>query len=637
METLNTKNFRFAEFELDGVKRLLLRNGEPLSLNPKAFELLLVMVESRGHVLTKDELLDKVWPDQIIEEGNLKVHISTLRKVLGQSGNDNRFIVTVPGRGYTFVADLEDESDGEVVVESHTYSNIVVEQKEEMSDIEQPRSLDGPTRLNRMWLLFASAVLIVAVTGSAYWFLIRNASASAPIKSVAVMPFTNDSGNTELDYVSDGMTESLINSLSKLPNISVKARSSMFRYKGKDTLPTELGTDLNVQTVLTGRIVARGEQFILYVSLVDTHTGNQIWGSQYDRNYPDLLSVQNLIARDVSKELKTKLSGADEQQLAKHYTENANAFQLYLRGRYFWNKFTPADHLKAIEYFKQAIAEDPGYALAYAGLADTYGASATNGWIQPKEGYLKAKAAAKKALEIDDVLVNAHATLGAIYMFSDFNWEAAEREYKLAIEQDPNYELTHQLYSYLLTALKRHDEAIVEAQRALELDPLSATLSDDLALAYCLARRYDEAFKQNMKTLEIEPDRPDTIYRIGNIYQQKGMYEEAIAAYEKAMGLSERTSSFLGPLGHAYAASGKKNQAQKILEEMKEMSRRIYVSPYDLAILYAGLGAKEKAIEQLGYAYADQSGWIIDLQVDPFFDDLHDEPGFHELATRAGL
>ena len=640
---MSTKLFRFSEFELDVSKRLLLRNGEPIWLNPKTLDLLVVLIESRGEVLTKDTLLEKVWPDQIIEEGNLKVHVSALRKAFHQIGNDHRFIVTVPGRGYSFVADLENFSNDEVVVETHRYSTIVTEKSEDMVDevdvreqalIAQP----APALITQKGVVTISLSILVIAAGLGFWFFTRSTPVSpALIETIAVMPFVNESGNADLEYLSDGMTESLINSLSSVPRLSVKARSSVFRYKGKEMSPKEAGSDLGVQAVLSGRFVERGDQFTLYLSLVDVRTGDQIWGDQYTRTVTEIVSLQNQIARDVSRKLRSRLSGADEQKVAKNYTDNAEAYRLYLKGRYFWNKFTPDDHLKAVEYFKQALARDPNYALAYVGLADTYGASATNSWIPPREGYLKSKTAVLKALEIDNTLAQGHASLGAMHMFSDFNWVAAEQEYKRALELDANYEIAHELYAYLLTALRRHDEAIAEAKRALEIDPLSANLSDDLALAYVLARRYDEGAQQNLLTLEIEPDRTDTIYRLGNIYTLKGQFSDAAAAYERAMKLSERGSNFLGGLGHAYAVAGKKYEAQAVLTEMHAMSKQKYISPYDLAIVYTGLGEKDKAIELLNEAFEGQSGWVIHLQVDPFLDPLRDDARFKELMGRAGF
>jgi serine/threonine-protein kinase len=484
---------------------------------------------------------------------------------------------------------------------------------------------------------FLAVGLAVLLLLAAVFLGYRYFTPSKQIESIAVMPFVNESGNADVEYLSDGMTEMLIGSLSQLPNLNVKARSSVFRYKGKDVSPRTIGNELSVQAVLLGRVIQRGEMLTLSLELVNAVTENVIWTQQYSRKQTDLVSLQSEIARDVSNKLKTKLTSVEEQTLAKTYTANAEAYQLYLKGRYFWYKFSPADHQKAFEYFNQAIGRDPNYALAYVGLADTYGASATNGWIVPREGYLKGKTAARKALEIDETLAQAHTSLGGLIMFSDFDWKTAEREYKRAEELDPNYVLTYELHSFLLSALGRPDEAIAKAQRGLEIDPLSALLSNDVAAAYYFARQYDQAIKQVQMTQEIEPGRPGSHIALGGIYDVKGMYEESIAEYQKAISLSERTSTILGLLGHAYAVSGKRNEAVKILNEMKEMSKQKYVSPYDLATVYVGLGEKDKALEQLNRAYEEQSGWIIYLNVEPVFDPLRAEPGFQDLLRRVAF
>jgi len=487
----------------------------------------------------------------------------------------------------------------------------------------------NPIRV-RSWLL-PVVLLGFLVAGGFLAYRYFTAPGGRQIESIAVMPFVNESGNVDVDYLSDGMTETLIGSLSQLPNLNVKSRSSVFRYKGKESDAQTIGKELNVQAILNGRVIERGDDLTLYLELVDAKTGDRIWGDQYNKKLSGLVSLQTEIARDVSDKLRQKLTGADQQRLTKGYTTNTDAYQLYLKGRYFWNKFTPADHQKASDYFNQAIASDPNYALAYAGLADTYGSSATNGWIPPTEGYKKGKAAAKKALEIDDRLAEAHVSLGAMSMFFDFDWQTAEQEYKRAIELNPNYELTYELYSYLLSARGRPEEAIAAAQHGLEVAPLSALLSDDVAAAYYFGRQYDQAIKQNQKSLELEPDRPGSRVGLGNIYDLQGKYEEAVVEYQKAIRMSERTSNILGYLGHAYGASGKRTEVLKILNEMKEMSKQKYVSPYDLALLYTGLGEKDKALEQLNRACDERAGWVIYLGVEPLFEPLKTDPRFQGL------
>lgn len=478
-------------------------------------------------------------------------------------------------------------------------------------------------------------VLAAGIVGLAAYLRARNTEVA--IESIAVLPFENQNHDPDSEYLADGLTESIINSLTQLPKLKVIARSSVFRYKGKQTDPIAVANELGVRAVLTGRIIQRGDNLTISTELMDVRDNKQLWGEQYERKVLDLLAVQREIAKEISGNLRLKLSGAEQSRVTKHSTENPEAYQLYLKGRYFWNKFTPADHQRAEEYFKQAIAKDPTYALAYTGLAETYGASAANSWIAPTEGYPKAKAAVKKALEIDETLSEAHANLGAVAMFYDFDWAAAERDYKRAIELNPNHPTGYELYSYLLCATGRLDEGIKMAKRSLEVDPLSVLLSGDTGQAYYLARRYDEAIKQYQKTLEMDHNDAFANMALGMVYEQKRMYDEAIAGYQKAINVSERTSNILGVLGHAYAASGRKGEALKILDELKEMSKQKYVSPYDLAVLYTGLGEKDRAIEQLNKAYEERAGWIINLKVEPLFDPLRSDPRFADLLHRMGL
>ena len=480
--------------------------------------------------------------------------------------------------------------------------------------------------------------VLVLVAGAIVFFYFQHArNTEVAIESIAVLPFVNQDNDPNVDYLSDGLTESIINGLTRLPNLKVSPRSSVFRYKGKETDPLKAGNELGVRAVLTGRVQQRGDDLVVSAELIDVRDNKQLWGEHYQRKISDLLAVQGDLARDISAKLRPTLSGDEQGKLKKRYTDNVEAYQLYLKGRYFWLRFTPEDHKKATEYFNQAIAKDPGFALAYAGLGDTYGASATNGWISPREGYPKGKIAAKRALEIDDTLAEAHTTAGALTMFYDLDWTAAEREYKRAIELNPSYPISYEVYSYLLSATGRLDEAIKMAQRGADVDPLSVVLADDVSGAYYLARRYDEAIKQLEKSLEIDPNHFGGYLALGQVYEAKGMHEEAIKSLQKAIGIGGRTSGVLAPLGRAYAASGKKVEAQKILTELKEMAKQTYVSSYDLAILYVGLGDNEHALEQLNKAYEDRAGWIMDINVEPVFDSLRSDPRFAELVSRMKL
>jgi serine/threonine protein kinase/Flp pilus assembly protein TadD len=492
---------------------------------------------------------------------------------------------------------------------------------------------------HKLAVIVVAMLALLFVGGGIAALLIYNhaRNTEVAIESIVVLPFVNQNNDPNVEYLSDGLTESIINSLTQLPNLKVIPRSSAFRYKGKETDPLKAGKELGVRAVLTGRLLQRGDDLLVSAELIDVRDNKQLWGDHYQRKVSDLLAVQNEIAGAISSNLRPTLSGTDQGKVKKRYTDNVEAYQLYLKGRYFWLRFTPEDHKKAAEYFNQAIALDPNFALAYAGLGDTYGASATNGWISPREGYPKGKIAVKRALEIDDTLAEAHTTAGALLMFYDLDWAGAEREYKRAIELNPNYSTAYEVYSYLLAATGRFDEAIRTAQRGVEADPLSPSMIGDVSAAYYLARRYDDAIKQLQKSLEIDPNHFGAHLALGAIYEVKGMHEEAIKELQKAIGLAGRTSSALALLGHAYAASGKQAEAQKILAELNEMSKTVYVSPWDMAILYVALGDKNRALEQLNKAYEDRAGWIIDLKVEPVLDPLRSDPGFAELVSRMNL
>lgn len=474
-------------------------------------------------------------------------------------------------------------------------------------------------------------LLLLAATTAFILYSNRN-STNAVIDSIAVLPFENQSQIVDTDYLSDGITESIINSLTQLPNLRVSTRSSVFRYKGKQTDPIAIGKELGVSAVLTGRVMQRGENLTISTELLDVRDNKQLWGEQYQRSLSDLLAMQRDIAREIASNLRPKLTA--QGQFAKSATDNAEAYQLYLHGRYFFHKFTPADHKRAEEYFNQALAKDPNYARAYSGLADTLVASAVNGWVVPTEGYPRAMAAAQKAVAIDDNLAEAHATLGAITMFYRLDWAKAEQEYKRAIELNPNHTDTYEIYSYLLSATGRHSESIDIMKRGVALDPLSLPILDDIGQAYYWARRSDEALEHYRKSIDVESTHPGAYAGIGVVYEQKGMYKEAIEAFQKAIDSTERTSSLLGLLGHAYARSGKRAEALKILDELKQMEKEKYVSPYDLGVIYTGLGEKDQAIEQLNKAYEQRVGWVIMLKTEPMFDPLRSDARFAALVQR---
>ncbi len=482
--------------------------------------------------------------------------------------------------------------------------------------------------------LVALSVLLLAAIGLGYWFFATRSTTQ--IESIAVMPFVNQSGNTDIEYLSDGMTETLISSLSQLPNLNVKARSSVFRYKGKETDAQTIGKELNVQAILNGRVVERGNDLSLYVELIDVALDKVIWSQTYNRQMTNLVSLQSEIARDVSNNLKIKLSGADEQKLAKNYTESAEAYQLYLKGQYVWNKHTREDLQKAIEYFNQALEKDPNYALAYAGLTNSYNILG-NSYLPPREAFPKAKIYAAKALAIDDTLSEAHTAMAAVNLFYDWDWAEAEKHLKRARTLNPNDAGVNDIYGAYWDAMGHPDKAVAESKRGQELDPLSLLMNTNLGIDFYYARQYDEAIAQLEKTVNLEPRYYNASLYLGQAYEQKKMYQKAIATFQKGMAQPERNPKLLASLGHAYAMAGEREKALKALDELREMSKHRYVSPYLFAVIYIGLGDKDQTFAWLEKAFQDRSFWLIWLNVEPKFDSLRDDGRFQDLLRRVGL
>ena len=496
----------------------------------------------------------------------------------------------------------------------------------------------GPTsaiRINKGRVVIAvAALLIIASAAGAYFYFTR--ARSGAINSIAVLPFTNASGNSELEYLSDGLTESLITSLSQLPKLSVKARSSVFRYKGKDTPPQQVGKELNVQAILNGRVVQRGNDLTLHIELVDVNTETALWSGDYNRSMTNIVSLPGEIARDVSSKLRLKLSGADEQRLAKNYTANPEAYQLYLKGRYHLFKLTPPEIQTGVSYFNQAIAIDPNYALAYVGLANAYRSFSLSLDMPSTEVFPKAKAAAQKAVEIDDTLAEAHAVLGVTIFWYDWDWKAAENQFKRALELNPNSEDSHWAYAGLLSTTGRHAEGLAEIKRARELDPLSPIINATEGLNLINAGQTDEALATFQKTFELAPNFWLAHMFASSAYIEKGMYPEAIAEARKARELSA-SSQPIAYLGYALAKSGKQAEARGLLEELLKLSTQRYVPPYHIALIYNGLGARDETLAWLEKGYEQRDPKMVFLKVEPKWNNLRADPRFQDLLRRVGF
>jgi eukaryotic-like serine/threonine-protein kinase len=489
---------------------------------------------------------------------------------------------------------------------------------------------------HRRGVVLTLSAVVLAVIGISYWFLYTRARALTRIDSVAVLPFVNETDSSEVEYLSDGISESLINSLSQIPNVSVKSRAAVFRYKGNNVEPQQIASQLSVQAVVTGRVVKRGDELVLYLSLINGFTGDQIWGDQYRRRLENLIELQQEIARDVSSKLGAPLSGSEEKKVTKSYTSNAEAYQLYLKGRYHVLKLTLAEIQMGISFFRQAIALDPSYALAYVGLADAYRSSLA-GDMPPTEVLPKAKEAAQKAIEIDESLADAHAELGFIIFWYDWDWNAAENQFKRAIELDPNSVDSHLFYAHLLSNVGRHTEALEEVKRARELDPLDIRTNALEGQFLLHAGRTDDALGRLQKALQMAPNHYLVHFLNASANIEKGRYAEAIAEAQKAREISGPNSHPIGFLGYAFAKSGDQPAARNLLGELLKSSREHYVSPYNIALIYAALNERTEAFAWLEKAFQLRDQRLVFLKVEPKWDNLRNEPQFQDMLGRLQL
>ncbi|HJZ68974.1 MAG TPA: winged helix-turn-helix domain-containing protein [Blastocatellia bacterium] len=609
--------YQFGRFRVSAVDRLLFRDDEVIPLTPKVFDILLTLIESSGQVLSKESLMKKVWPDTFVEEGNLTQNISLLRKALGEGQNGNQYIETVARRGYRFVAPVRELSNAENATTG-------------LATSREDSGLVLATRSNsRRRIAFVALVVLIATAAALIYFTRGKTvdGSSAVIESIAVLPFANEAPDTDAEYFSDEITESLINNLSQLPKLRVVPRSVVLSYKGQAVDPRKIARDLSVRAVLTGRVHRRGDNLSIQAELIDAANVSQVWGQHYDRRVSDILLVQEDISRDIFENLRLKLSVEEKKQV--------DAFSLYLKGRNYWNKRTEDGLLQGIEYFRRAIEADQNYAPAYAGLADCYNMLVVYGINQPKEAFPKAKEAATQALKIDDTLAEAHTSLAFIKHRWDWQRAEAEREFQLAITYKPNYAPAHQWYSSYLVAMGRFDEAIAEAKRAEELEPLSFISNSHVGWILYLAGRNEEAIQHCKRLLDVDPNFFPARRYLGLCYEQKGMYREAIAEFQQGAKLSS-SPLMLSLLGHAYAASGNKTEALRILTELDRQKQR-YVSPYTVATIYAGLGDNDTALKWLEKAFEDRDIWLMNLKVDPIFMQLRSDRRFSALLDRIGI
>jgi DNA-binding winged helix-turn-helix (wHTH) protein/TolB-like protein/Flp pilus assembly protein TadD len=604
---------KFNDFRIDVERRLLLdRDENPVPLTPKVFDLLLYLAENCGKLLTKDELMSAVWPDTIVEESNLTQNISILRRALGDVRGDNAFIVTVPGRGYKFVAD--------VAVESTT-------------EIEQPaiETASTPERNRRLIYVAAAVVIAVVAAGLFYLWPSRRTAAEAP-RTLAILPFRPLVSDNSDEALEMGMTDTLIARMSSNPGLVLRPLSSVRPFARADVDPQAAGRQLGADTVLEGNVQRWGDKIRLNVRLISVDSGEPLWSGTFDDKYTDIFAVEDAISGKVADALRVRLAAAGRSQ-----TQNVEAYRLYLQGRLFQYRSTPQDIRQAIEFYKKAIALDPGYALAYAGVADAYRMLPITSDVAAAEAFPRSKEAALKALELDDRSSQSHVALGYVYSWFEWNWPAAESEMRKAIELDANNPDAHRGLSILLTVIGRHDEAISEMRIARSLDPLSLATNALEAQALHYAGRDEEAVDRLNKTFEINPDFWIARLMLARIYIGQKRWNDAITELKKAGAASGGNTETISLTAYALARSGRTDEARETMHELHGRSDQGYVPSYNIALAYNGLGDSDQAFHWLNDAIDRHDVRLILLKVDHKWDNLRSDPRFVTILQRIGL
>lgn len=627
MERLTQPQYAFGPFVLDPVEKVLLRDGHPVSLAPKVFEILHALVEAHGHVLDKAALLKRVWPDTFVEEATLAQDIFTLRKVLGEAAEGREYIETVPKRGYRFVALVEEIEE-------------VVEDPARVAVGKRPRGAASSSRSSLLGWAVPGLAILIGVAGYVAWRVATGQAASAPARiMLAVMPFENLTGDPQQDYFSEGLTEEMITRLGGLDpeQLGVIARTSAMHYKGTTQRASEIGRELGVDYLLEGSVRREGRRVRISAQLIRVRDETHLWAENYDRDVRDVLQLDSDVAGAIAREIEIKLSPQALARLASAHGIDPEAYEFFLKGRLFLNKRTGEGFQRSADLFQQAIAIDPNYVKAYAGLADSYILLAAFGVKSPADTIPKARAAALLAIEIDERSAEAHASMGFILSRFDWNWRDAEREFNRSLDLDPNYTTAHHWYALHLIGLGRSTEAIAEIRRAQQLDPASPLLATDAGLVLYSARQYGSAKKECEKALELDPTYGLAHRTLGLIDEEMGMHEKAIAEFHEALNLLGEDPWTLAQIGRSYARAGNQKQALQSMRELRQLSQRRYVSPLWLALLGVSLDPKsDEVFAWLEKAYESRIN-LSALVVDPAFDGIRQDPRFHSLLKRAGL
>jgi TolB-like protein/DNA-binding winged helix-turn-helix (wHTH) protein len=619
--------YEFGRFTLIATEKRLLCDGNVVPLAPKVFDTLLLLVENHGRLVQKDELLKALWPDTVVEEVGLAHNVSQLRKVLGDSADEPKVIETLPKRGYRFIAAVR-ALDDPAPRQSWLPASGMVSSAVRIAARSRPAIV----------VTLAAVLGLVAAT-SAYLYLPgagpRAAGAPLEIRSLAVLPLENLSGDMEQQYFADGITDALTTDLAQVGSLRVISRTSATQFRGSGQTLAQIGRELKVDAVVEGAVARDKSRVRVTAQLIEAHSDHHLWAKTYERDVKDVLALQDEIARDIAEEIRIKLTPKERSLLTQAHAVDPDAYDAYLRGRYWLSKRTAEGEWKGLDYFQKAIATHPNYALAYDGVADSYALLGHHGHLPPKEALPQAEQAAIRALELDPALAEAHTSLAIAKFTNDWDWSGAEHEFTQAITLNPNYATGHHWYSHYLVAMGRLDEAVSELERARELDPFSISINAFLGITLYSARRYDDALRQFRRGLEMHPDRAEFYDGIANVYEQRKMFADAFAWRRQMLSLTDDRQ--IAELEQAYQRSGYRGYLLKRIELLEQAGKSDVFTVLLLAHMYALLDDEAHATSYLERAYEQRNPWLLNVQVDPAMDSLRSSPRFRDLVRRIGL
>ena len=634
--------FKFGPFVVDPAERLLMRHGEAVPLTSKAFDTLLALLNRHGHLVDKSELMRVVWDNAFVEEGNITVAVSTLRKALGDDGRKHSYIQTIAKRGYRFIGQVDEIAEPEIAPQPvplpQPQSDAAIPTEPSRSahiPLAAPliRSRRFPTSKLRIAALALGCFLLTVIWVQAH----KTSAAKSQIRSIAILPFGNLNSDPAPNHLGLGMADAIITRLGSNGQIVVRPTSAVMKYENLPTDPVAIGREQKVDAVLTGNIGAQVDRVSVTAQLVRVSDGVLLWAERFDDRPQQLSDLEREVEDRVARSMSVKLSGDTDAVRLRKEPPDSNAYQLYIEGRYFWNRRTDEGLRRSIEYFQRATMEDQRYALAFAGLADSYTLLASYGVEPTKQAYPSAKAAALKALELEPSLAEAHTSLGMVAFYYEWNWPQAEREFQRSIELNPNYPLAHTWYALELAAMGRMDESLSHIQRALRLDESSPSINTELGRVYYWRHEYDLAIAAYQQAIKLDPQFSRAHARLGIAYAGQGHFSTALREFKKARELSGPDPYLDGLIGFAQASSGNVSVARELLHDLRERSKREYVPAFSMAIICIGLKNRDEAFDWLGKAYQDRSTYMVWLKTDPLYDPLRSDPRFNPLMKKMGF